>query len=61
MRIVKIVAALSLVALTASPTYAAAHRKKHMRSVNGATSVQATNGQRKSTKSGGPAGGSSNE
>ncbi len=61
MRILKIAAALSLVALTASPTYAAMHRKRHMRSVNGATSAQPTNGNHKTTRTGGPAGGTSNE
>ena len=61
MRLLKLTAILSLVALTASPTYAASHRKKHSRSVNGAASVQAPNGVKKTTRSGGPAGGISNE
>ena len=64
MNILKLTAILSLVALTATPTYAASHRKKHRShrgSVNGMTSVQPANGARKATRSGGPAGGSSTE
>ncbi len=68
MRILKLTTIVSLLALTASPTYAAMHHGKmhrgkmhHMgRGVNGPTSTLPNNGSRgKSTKTGGPAGGAS--
>lgn len=62
MRFSRLAVILSLVALTATPTYAASHRsKKHGRSVNGATSIQPPNGNRKSTRTGGPSGGQTTE
>ena len=62
MRFMKFAVALSLVALTATPTYAARHRvKRHSHSVNGASSIQPPNGNRKATRTGGPAGGQTTE
>ncbi len=63
MKFVKMMLVLPILAVTASPTYAAYHhhyRKHHMsRTVNGATSITPNSGNRKVTRTGGPAGGSS--